>query len=699
MQKKRSSKKIWIAVALLAALACAAELCCVALQNRLSADGLALQSVGADSFESWEFEARGGGDYYALANNSYFYAEELGGQPVRKFEVLLTRDSGDASACILFCTGVVDGIRGDFLVPLSRQADGSYVGYKDCSSLEAIKLYPTENVRTTIHFEGVILNPDVQTVRFSGARCLLWASVFAALGCLFLLFRFYALHRGERPSLWLCVYAAAAALLLTAVFAATRTYTSTYGTESVLLPAALAAFTLLYGGVWFIVARLRTAHARAAAAALVAGLLFCFANAPLQAPDEHSHFLRAFALSQGSFNYVYEYDYPADVDRLIDAFPGKFYDDVQQTGKGSVAAAIRGYLADPGAAGSETCRTSVQLLLPYVFSALGIALARLLGANALLCLYAGRAMNALVFAVCVYFSVRMTARRRGALLLTALLPLTLYMAASVSYDSMFLSACVLYLGFMLKDAFSRRDLLLSAFAFGVMIMIKPIYLPLALLYFGIPKDQLRVRLPRAGVLLALLAAGGVFYGLAMGYADLFNVGIPPSGVPDGVDIAAQVRYVLKNPIRYALVLLVDGWQNSFYLTGFGTFGWLDVTAPLTTLLSPALLVAVAALYADEPSAVRREPLLHAVTLLLGYGVIVTGFYATWSTLGSTSILGVQSRYFIPFLPLLAALLSRAFGGALRYERGAARRDAVCTALCGGAAVLSAAELFTMYFLM
>ncbi len=692
-------KKIALAAAVLA-LACAAELCFCALSNRRGPDDYALQALGADSFESWEFEDRGGGDYYALANNSYFTLDGLSGLPADKITVLLERQEGDASECVMYCAGARGGTRGEFIVPLTKQADGVYVGYAECDALDALTVYPTERVRTTLRFDGVVINPDVPVVSFSPSRALLWASLLAAGFAAFLLVRRARKKEEGKPNLWACVYALLTAALLTAVFAATRMYTATRGLESVLLPAALALFSLLYLAVWLCAARLKSARSRAALAALVLGALFCFASAPLQAPDEHGHFLRAFALSQGSVDYDYDYAYPDDVRQLITAFPAKLYGDVQLEGKGSAAGAIAGYLASPNGGGTAAeCRTSVQLLLPYVFSALGMALVRLFSGNALLCLYAGRLMNVLVYAACVYAAVGMAKRRRGALLFMALLPTTLYMAASVSYDSMFLGAAVLFFGFVLKNDFDRRDLVLSALAFGGVVMIKSIYFPLALLLFTIPKQQLRVRLPRLASVLLVCGAGAALLLASLAYANLFAVGIPPSYVPEGVNIAAQIRYVLTHPVRYLMVLLVDGWQNCFYITSYGVFGWLDVDAALTGLLVPVLFVALAALCADEPKHNKSETPLHALVVLLGYALVVTGFYATWSTLGATSILGVQSRYFIPFLPPALALLSRAFSPVLRFSGGEQRRDALCTALCAGVSLTAAAELFTMYFLM
>ena len=187
------------------------------------------------------------------------------------------------------------------------------------------------------------------------------------------------------------------------------------------------------------------------------------------------------------------------------------------------------------------------------------------------------------------------------------------------------------------------------------------------------------------------------------YAALLS-NVPPTIYPAGVNIAAQARYILANPLRYLLTAAVDGYQNLFYWNASGLFGWLDADARLTDLLVPVLFLACCGLYGGDAAGRKKGDLwLSAGLSLLLYGLVVTGFYCTWSTLGSTSILGVQARYFLPAVPLVFLLVSSACGRAVRFtapagaKDAAAARDALCIFLCFGAAVLAAAELSLVYY--
>ena len=46
----------------------------------------------------------------------------------------------------------------------------------------------------------------------------------------------------------------------------------------------------------------------------------------------------------------------------------------------------------------------------------------------------------------------------------------------------------------------------------------------------------------------------------------------------------------------------------------------------------------------------------SLTIIAVIGLIFTSLYVQWTTIGSDSILGIQGRYFIPILPLIALLI-------------------------------------------
>ena len=76
---------------------------------------------------------------------------------------------------------------------------------------------------------------------------------------------------------------------------------------------------LLAVGAVALVRRLPGFAARGAACILLCGVLFAFANPPLQTPDETDHYLRTYAISQGRFDFDYDRTYPEDVARLVEA--------------------------------------------------------------------------------------------------------------------------------------------------------------------------------------------------------------------------------------------------------------------------------------------------------------------------------------------------------------------------------------------
>lgn len=678
------------------------ELVYVRASEPLPAEAYRRLEVAASDFDTWEFRDEGGGNYYALAYNSYFAYDNIGGAPAKTVAVRLARAEGDATECVLYYTAEKGGVKGEYIAALAPDGEGVYSAAIPCDALYSLKIYPTETVRSTVRFGGATVNENVETTSFSAARLILW--VFIAL-TLYVLYRIaaYLLKKGGKPSAWGSVYVISQTLALLAAFEASRMFTSTRGLESALLLAAFGLFTALFAAVWFVAARLKTPRLKLAACVLILGAGMSFANAPLQAPDEYWHYLRAYSLSCGRLGFDAGESFPDDVQLLINRFPGVFNKEVHERGEGTIPARFAEYFAERDTAYvGERVSTPMQLIVPYIPAALGMAAARLFGAKALGCLWAGRLMNAALLAVCAWYAMGRAKRYRGAIILTALLPLTLFMGASLSYDAMFLACALVFIGNMLSDEIGALDLCLCAAAFGIMISIKPVYAPLALLVFALPRDAFAsLKLKRIAAAGILAAAGALCYFGALGYAEFAAKGIQAVGNPSGAAVSAQVAYIAQNPARYLVTLAVDGWMNGFYLGDWGSFGWLDAVCRLTGALTPALVVAAAALCSDDARGDSKSRVwLYIVTAAAQYVVIVTGFYCTWSAPGGTSILGVQARYFIPALPLVFVALCSAFYklGGPRERADGERRETACVYLCAAMALISVGELALTYYL-
>ena len=257
------------------------------------------------------------------------------------------------------------------------------------------------------------------------------------------------------------------------------------------LAAVAMAGVLHYG--------LRSFAAKAAACIAVCGLLFAFADPPMQTPDESEHFLRTYAISMGRFDFDGERAYPDDVAALYNAFPGAWVNAHTSAGAAedpdtgeltayntagyalkqygedgrvqSIADSFDAYFNDPDA--TPVTEPVSFMVLPFVPGAVGMFAARLLGFGALGCLYGGRIANLAVYAAICYLALRRAQKFRPAFVCVMLLPLSLYMGASLSYDSALLACYYLMLAQLTRRTWTTKDAALYAAACVWVNVAKP----------------------------------------------------------------------------------------------------------------------------------------------------------------------------------------------------------------------------------
>ena len=461
---------------------------------------------------------------------------------------------------------------------------------------------------------------------------------------------------------------------------------------------------------------------------LLCGILFAFANPPLQTPDETEHYLRTYAISMGRFDFDADRGYPEDVSRLMAAFPGAWVNAHTSAGVGvnpdtqeeqpyntagyalkqygkdgavqSIADSFAQYLSGEGEADPVTEPVSF-LILPFLPGALGMAVARLFGLGALGCLYAGRLGNLLAYTLLCGLGLRTAQKARPAFLCVMLLPMSLYMGSSLSYDATLLACYYLMLALLTRTRWTTRTAALYAaaciFANGTKPYLNLLWVVLPLLLTRTQWKAKGKRIAWAGI----CAAGSLALTLVVenyGVLMRHNYGTIARQGGEAVNGGAQLAFVLSNPLRYLAVLLGTLYENDGFLGQLGLFGWKDMPVAFLSLTGPLVLLAAALLCTPRTECLGRRCLggLGIFAALYGIGAM-TAMYITYTPVGMVRIVGLQTRYFLPLWLLLALAVAALARRALAPRLTAEKAQRLALPLCGGYALVGAVLLFQHYF--
>ena len=291
----------------------------------------------------------------------------------------------------------------------------------------------------------------------------------------------------------------------------------------------------------------------------------------------------------------------------------------------------------------------------YFPQSFGVTLARLLHLNGTLTLYMGRFFSSIAYIVLCYFGIKMMPSYQCALALVSLLPMSLHLGASYSYDSILLGGAVFFTGlvFRLYDRKTQMSiwdwggLLLSAL---ILTAGKGIYILLLGLCLIIPWQAWGGKFSKIWKLLVFYGGALIMFAVNMMPLLLYRVQKEPAKEMLNSGI------ILKRPLEFIwLVLNTLVERLSWYLQSMlgGYLGWFDVTLPTVIVYMALLLLLLGAI---RTSGTQMELTFFArivciaVFLAIGGGCIVAAL--SWNEATVLSIDGVQGRYLLQPLPAL-----------------------------------------------
>jgi uncharacterized membrane protein len=250
---------------------------------------------------------------------------------------------------------------------------------------------------------------------------------------------------------------------------------------------------------------------------LALGLCYQFVLPAYSAPDEALHYHTAYAISNAWMGVkVSDPETNNFTQRQCDA--DAVFSDFNTTPY--TYRYMMQHFFDGAPAQNRYVESHVDLMggykLPYVLSAVGITLARLLRFGGIATAFFGRLWNLVFFAAMAALAVHFAPVKKGLFAAFALLPASLHMGGSYSYDSCLLALSMVFIALCLccamqESAVSKKQIAALCVLCFLLAPLKSIYLPLCLLVFLIPAARYSGRGGCLAARLGALGAAGASY--------------------------------------------------------------------------------------------------------------------------------------------------------------------------------------------
>ena len=376
--------------------------------------------------------------------------------------------------------------------------------------------------------------------------------------------------------------------------------------------------------------------------------------------DEIYHWYRAYEVSTGKLMEEVDGDTLGTI--LPQSISDVTTDDWQSITYAKVRDSLNAELDKENTALLYSETSAVYSFVQYIPQAIGIFITRIFTDKVLLLAYGGRIINMVFSIILIYFAIKKIPFGKKILLLLSFIPIAIEGFSSLSPDAMTISMAFFYIAYILSLAFSKENhiidgkkiVILTVLSI-IMAMCKIVYLPLILLLFIIPKEKFKNEKKIKNIF--IIGAIAVVLNLIW----LMVAGIYLSHFREG-DSSIQVISILTNPIKYlqnCLYTVNLNGQDYIYSMFGGELGWGELVQLNSTV--PYILCFILIWITITDQTIKDKFKLYqkvwiTIAAIAVVGLIFTSLYVQWTTIGSDSVLGIQGRYFIPILPLVALLI-------------------------------------------
>lgn len=404
--------------------------------------------------------------------------------------------------------------------------------------------------------------------------------------------------------------------------------------------------------------------------AILMGIFWNCIAPPLAMPDEYSHFIEAYNLSNKIYGTT---EMNSDKHIMVRA------DDYNQIiYLHNIATVSEWYSQKEEADLNEMvpvdCASTVSIKAKYVYSvpAIGISLARLFHLSGKALLILGRMFNLVVISLIMTLAIKISPYGKFFFCCVGLIPEVVLLMSSYSYDGFNIAMCMLcvayYMYLMKCDIIDIKKLAVFILLILLLIPIKVVYCAFGLLIFLLPRGKIKI--PKKSLVYIFLT--GLLAGIAFIALNLSVVGTV-MGMNSELDSLKEtdanklinLRYALNNINQIIYLFFRTFFENTnMYMRGaFGHLIGYTKSGAYTNCIMSAWMsdfIFILLLFGLEDTNNNlltngRKVIVLGIQIFCVIAVMTSMLFAC-TTVSSTKIEGLQGRYFLPILMLFPLLI-------------------------------------------
>lgn len=295
----------------------------------------------------------------------------------------------------------------------------------------------------------------------------------------------------------------------------------------------------------------------------------------------------------------------------------------------------------------------------YFFPATGITLSRIIGLGPYWTFQMARLFNIVQSIIMVYFAIKIIPYGKGALAAISLLPINLHIRSSVSYDAFTYGGTLMIFAYIIKLIYDKKpiswkQMILLAIMIIIVVPQKVVYIGVAALLLIIPKE--RFAKPKWHLVFkCALGAIAILSVLLIQFGEanlLISDTVSYSDETPGFSLMYIIAHI-PQILNMLFNTIID--NGDFYVQSMiSFFGWFELSARWFMIIPLYILLAISFMRSeDEPAPQRTIERIYSLALFI-LVFILTEFVllVAHTPIDSSTIEGVQGRYFLPALPLL-----------------------------------------------